>query len=382
MTLRTSNVLYQPHAHEKARGPRALSSRFRCKSVCVEESCIGSAARPAPRAPSARCRRPSRPCGPASRSRGRPSPAVIEEIFARFHKANAEPKGELEYVNPFTLLVAVVLSAQATDAGVNKATRPLFAIADTPQKMLALGEDKVRDMVKTIGLFRTKAKNVVELSRQLIERFGGQVPQDRDALVTLPGVGRKTANVVLNMAFGQETMAVDTHIFRVSNRLKIAPGKTPEQVEAGPREARAQDLPAARAPLAHPARPLHVQGAAPRMRALHRLRPVHVARQANLTPRTSAWLDADVGVDCCGAAWRIEFVLGPNDIEDWEFDRRDLLSMLLRGHSAIHGLASGRAQAAAGVPQALQDVAVSFARQAFLPMEDLELLAAALDLTA
>ena len=161
------------------------------------------------------------------------SPAVIEEIFARFHKANAEPKGELEYVNPFTLLVAVVLSAQATDAGVNKATRPLFAIADTPQKMLALGEDKVRDMIKTIGLFRTKAKNVVELSRQLIERFGGQVPQDRDALVTLPGVGRKTANVVLNMAFGQETMAVDTHIFRVSNRLKIAPGKTPEQVEAG-----------------------------------------------------------------------------------------------------------------------------------------------------
>lgn len=161
------------------------------------------------------------------------SPAVIEEIFARFQKAVAEPKGELEYVNPFTLLVAVVLSAQATDAGVNKATRPLFAIADTPQKMLALGEEKVREMIKTIGLFRTKAKNVVELSRLLIERFGGEVPQDRDALVTLPGVGRKTANVVLNMAFGQETMAVDTHIFRVSNRLKIAPGKTPEQVEAG-----------------------------------------------------------------------------------------------------------------------------------------------------
>ncbi len=158
---------------------------------------------------------------------------VIEEIFARFQKVIAEPKGELEYVNPFTLLVAVVLSAQATDAGVNKATRPLFAIADTPQKMLALGEDKVRDYIKTIGLFRTKAKNVVELSRQLIERFGGEVPADRDALVTLPGVGRKTANVVLNMAFGQETMAVDTHIFRVSNRLKIAPGKTPELVEAG-----------------------------------------------------------------------------------------------------------------------------------------------------
>ena len=160
-------------------------------------------------------------------------PQVVEEIFARFHKAMPEPKGELEHVNAFTLLVAVVLSAQATDAGVNKATRPLFAVADTPRKMLALGEDKVRDYVKTIGLFRTKAKNVIELSRQLIERFGGEVPADRDALVTLPGVGRKTANVVLNMAFGQETMAVDTHIFRVSNRLKIAPGRTPEQVEAG-----------------------------------------------------------------------------------------------------------------------------------------------------
>lgn len=160
-------------------------------------------------------------------------PQIIEEIFSRFHKAMPEPKGELEYVNPFTLLVAVVLSAQATDVGVNKATRPLFAVADTPQKMLALGEDKVREYVKTIGLFRTKAKNVVELSRQLIERFGGEVPADRDALVTLPGVGRKTANVVLNMAFGHETMAVDTHIFRVSNRLKLAPGKTPDQVEAG-----------------------------------------------------------------------------------------------------------------------------------------------------
>jgi endonuclease-3 len=159
--------------------------------------------------------------------------ATIDAIFTRFHAVQPEPKGELEYVNPFTLLVAVVLSAQATDVGVNKATRPLFAIADTPAKMLALGEDKVREYVKTIGLFRTKAKNVVELSRQLIERFGGQVPQDRDALVSLPGVGRKTANVVLNMAFGMETMAVDTHIFRVSNRLKLAPGRTPEEVEAG-----------------------------------------------------------------------------------------------------------------------------------------------------
>lgn len=160
-------------------------------------------------------------------------PAVVEEIFERFHAADPQPKGELEYVNPFTLLVAVVLSAQATDVGVNKATRPLFAVADTPQKILALGEDKVREAIKTIGLFRTKARNVIELSRQLIERFGGEVPAAREALESLPGVGRKTANVVLNIAFGQETMAVDTHLFRVSNRLRIAPGRTPLEVELG-----------------------------------------------------------------------------------------------------------------------------------------------------
>jgi endonuclease-3 len=209
------------------------------------------AKKPAPPAPSRRAPISQKPKAKAEGAPVRPLPKavqavrarktmpravgapLIEEIFARFQKSTPEPKGELEYVNAFTLLVAVVLSAQATDAGVNKATRPLFAAADTPQKMLALGEDKVRDYIKTIGLFRTKAKNVVELSRQLIERFGGEVPADRDALVTLPGVGRKTANVVLNMAFGQETMAVDTHIFRLSNRLKIAPGRTPEQVEAG-----------------------------------------------------------------------------------------------------------------------------------------------------
>ena len=161
------------------------------------------------------------------------TPAKVFEFYRRLRDLESAPETELKYINPYTLLVAVVLSAQATDVGVNKATRPLFAIADTPQKMLALGEEKVREHVKTIGLFRTKAKNVVELSRQLIERFCGQVPADRDALVTLPGVGRKTANVVLNMAFGHETMAVDTHIFRLANRLKLAPGKTPEQVEAG-----------------------------------------------------------------------------------------------------------------------------------------------------
>jgi endonuclease III len=159
--------------------------------------------------------------------------AEVAEIFRRLQAIEPEPKGELEHTNAFTLLVAVVLSAQATDAGVNKATRGLFALADTPQKMLELGEDRVREAIKTIGLFRNKAKNVVLLSQALIETFGGEVPRDRDALVTLPGVGRKTANVVLNMAFGEATFAVDTHVFRVSNALPIAPGKTPEAVEAG-----------------------------------------------------------------------------------------------------------------------------------------------------
>lgn len=158
-------------------------------------------------------------------------PADVMEMFRRFAAASPAPKGELEHVNPFTLLVAVVLSAQATDAGVNKATRPLFAIADTPEKMVALGEDKVRDFIKTIGLFRNKAKNVIALSEALIAKHGGQVPRDRDALEELPGVGRKTANVVLNIAFGEPTIAVDTHVFRVANRLGLAPGKTPLEVE-------------------------------------------------------------------------------------------------------------------------------------------------------
>lgn len=156
----------------------------------------------------------------------------IHEIFRRFSIQRPEPKGELEHVNAFTLLVAVVLSAQATDAGVNKATRGLFAVADTPQKMLALGEEKVGDYIRTIGLWRNKAKNVILLSEALIRDYGGEVPGDRDELVKLPGVGRKTANVVLNMAFGQPTMAVDTHILRIGNRIGLAPGKTPEAVEA------------------------------------------------------------------------------------------------------------------------------------------------------
>jgi endonuclease-3 len=158
-------------------------------------------------------------------------PQDIEEMFRRFQAANPEPQGELHYVNPFTLLVAVVLSAQATDEGVNRATRPLFAIADTPEKMVRLGEDTLRAKIKTIGLFRGKAKNVIQLSQQLIDRHGGQVPDDREALEALPGVGRKTANVVLNIAFGHPTIAVDTHLFRIGNRTGLAPGKTPLEVE-------------------------------------------------------------------------------------------------------------------------------------------------------
>jgi endonuclease-3 len=155
----------------------------------------------------------------------------IEEFFARFAKANPNPRGELDYINPYTLLVAVVLSAQATDASVNKATEPLFKIVDTPEKMLKLGEAKLKGYIKTIGLFNTKAKNVIKLSEMLVQEHGSKVPADREVLQTLPGVGRKTANVVLNIVFGQPTMAVDTHIFRVGNRTGLAPGKTPLDVE-------------------------------------------------------------------------------------------------------------------------------------------------------
>lgn len=155
----------------------------------------------------------------------------IHIFFSRLRAANPEPKGELEWTNPFTLLVAVALSAQATDKSVNKATPALFALADTPEKMVALGEDKIRECIKTIGLFNSKAKNVLALSKLLVEQYGGVVPANRDELVKLPGVGRKTANVVLNMAFGQPTMAVDTHVFRVSNRTGLAPAATVEKVE-------------------------------------------------------------------------------------------------------------------------------------------------------
>lgn len=157
--------------------------------------------------------------------------AQAEAIFERFHEIEPEPKGELDYINAYTLLVAVVLSAQATDAGVNKATKRLFELAPTPAAMVALGVEKITDLVKTIGLYRGKAKNVFALSQILIDRHGGEVPDTREALEALPGVGRKTANVVLNIWFKQPTIAVDTHLFRVGNRTGLAPGKTPLEVE-------------------------------------------------------------------------------------------------------------------------------------------------------
>jgi endonuclease-3 len=186
------------------------------------------------RARSAKGRAPkgkAKPSAARGKSRTRLTKPAIEEMFRRFEAADPDPKSELEYVNPFTLLVAVVLSAQATDAGVNKATRALFKIADTPEKMVRLGEDSVRDFIKTIGLYRNKARNVIDLSRQLIANHGGEVPRARAALEALPGVGRKTANVVLNVAFGEPTMAVDTHVFRVANRTGLSSGRDPLEVE-------------------------------------------------------------------------------------------------------------------------------------------------------
>lgn len=160
-------------------------------------------------------------------------PPEIEEIFRRFHGIEPEPKGELNSVNDFTFLVAVVLSAQTTDTGVNRATAALFKAADTPEKMLALGEEGLRDYIKSIGLYRAKARNVIALSKTLVEKHGGKVPGEREALEALPGVGRKTANVVLNIVFGEPTIAVDTHLFRLGNRTGLAPGKSPYEVEKG-----------------------------------------------------------------------------------------------------------------------------------------------------
>jgi endonuclease-3 len=157
--------------------------------------------------------------------------AEIAEIFARFAKADPEPLGELDFTTTFTLLVAVVLSAQTTDKAVNQVTKQLFAVADTPEKMVALGEEKLMQYTKPLGFFRAKAHNVIALSQALIQRHGGEVPRNREALEALPGVGRKSANVILNTAFGEPVIAVDTHVFRVSNRTGLAPGSTPEEVE-------------------------------------------------------------------------------------------------------------------------------------------------------
>ena len=203
--------------------------------------------------------------------------AEIEEAFRRFAAANPDPRTELQSINPFTLLVAVVLSAQATDAGVNKATPALFALADTPEKMAELGEARVRDLIKTIGLFRTKAKNVIALSQQLIAQHGGKVPHDRDALEALPGVGRKTANVVLNVAFGEPTIAVDTHIFRVGNRTGLARRQDAARRRDETDGSGAGEIPPARPSLAHSARPLHLPRAPPIVREMHHRRSVQMA---------------------------------------------------------------------------------------------------------
>jgi endonuclease-3 len=174
----------------------------------------------------------TKPADPAKPLCSTWTPAQMEEAFRRFQNANPEPKSELAHTDPFTLLIAVVLSAQATDAGVNKTTPKLFAVAHTPEQMIALGAPRLRELIKTIGLYRTKAKNIIALSRALVAQHGGRVPHDRAALEQLPGVGRKTANVVLNGAFGESVIAVDTHVFRVANRTGLAPGRTPAEVEA------------------------------------------------------------------------------------------------------------------------------------------------------
>ncbi len=208
----------------------------RAKKALVRSGAKKSAKKGPAKKASAKAK-PNAKARPAAAARNSPkapkpwTPAEIREAFTRFKAANPEPRGELEHLNPFTLLVAVVLSAQATDASVNRATEALYKEAATPEAMLRLGVDGVARHIRSIGLWQGKARNVIELSRQLIEQHGGHVPRDREALEKLPGVGRKTANVVLNVAFGESTMAVDTHIFRLGNRTGIAPGATPRAVE-------------------------------------------------------------------------------------------------------------------------------------------------------
>jgi len=210
-----------------------------------------------------------------------------EEFFRRLRELDPHPTTELEYDTPFELLIAVILSAQATDVGVNKATRRLFPVANTPEGILALGEDGLKDYIRTIGLFNSKAKNIMRTCRDLIDRHDGVVPDTRAELEALAGVGRKTANVVLNTAFGQPTMAVDTHIFRVANRTGLAPGKTPLAVE----KALLKRVPEAYlkdAPLADPARSLHLQGAQAVVRPVPGLRPVPLASEGAPSRRDKA----------------------------------------------------------------------------------------------
>ena len=211
----------------------------------------------------------------------------IFQLFSALAEDRPDPRTELEFVNPFTLVVAVALSAQATDVGVNKATRKLFPVADSPQKMLDLGEEGVAEYIKTIGLWRNKAKNVVALSKMILEDFDGEVPQTREDLVKLPGVGRKTANVVLNEAFGQPTIAVDTHIFRVSNRTGLAPGKTPDHVEIVIGTRNAPDVLERRTSLVDPAWAICLRRAQAQMRSLCDQGTLQIQRKDGLGP---AWL--------------------------------------------------------------------------------------------
>jgi endonuclease-3 len=221
-------------AKRTPRRNRASSRRRRAQPRKARAARKARAVKPRRPTKTARVRRPPKAAMAAvaaGRTMSAWTAAEIEEAFRRFAAANPHPEGELKHVDPFTLLVAVVLSAQATDAGVNKATKPLFAVASTPAAMVALGVEKLQDYIKTIGLYRMKAKNVIALSELLLSRHGGEVPREREALEALPGVGRKTANVVLNTAFGEPTIAVDTHIFRLGNRTGLAPGLNPFEVE-------------------------------------------------------------------------------------------------------------------------------------------------------
>jgi endonuclease-3 len=225
-----SLVTRKPAAKARLKSSAARIAKPKAKPAITVKGVKAAGAKPR-RKPTLKAN--GRPGRPERKTARRLRPDEADALFAKLAAAIPIPKSELEFVNPYTLLVAVVLSAQATDVGVNRATGPLFAKIKTPQQMLALGLEGLIPYIRTIGLFNTKAKNVIELSRLLVERHGGEVPRDREALQALPGVGRKTANVVLNVAFGEPTIAVDTHVFRVSNRTGLAPGATPLEVELG-----------------------------------------------------------------------------------------------------------------------------------------------------